>query len=87
VLLIDVDSKPAAAVIAAAAMTAAAAAAVATAPGSIKAHRENAAAFWAQYQSGHVHGGASPTLPTTPGPYGPPGMLRKPIWETYVLAC
>eukprot|EP00877_Chromochloris_zofingiensis_P012129 jgi/Chrzof1/716/Cz01g26040.t1 len=23
----------------------------------------------------------SPTAPTTPGPYGPPGMSRKPIWE------
>lgn len=23
----------------------------------------------------------SPTMPNTPGPYGPPGMSRKPIWE------
>jgi hypothetical protein len=25
--------------------------------------------------------GASPSTPLTPGPYGPPGMFRKPIWE------
>jgi hypothetical protein len=29
----------------------------------------------------HVHGSASPTMPTTPGPYGPPGMSRKPVWD------
>jgi hypothetical protein len=29
----------------------------------------------------HAHGSASPTMPTTPGPYGPPGMSRKPVWD------
>jgi hypothetical protein len=24
---------------------------------------------------------AAPSMPMTPGPYGPPGMSRKPIWE------
>lgn len=23
----------------------------------------------------------SPTTPSTPGPYGAPGMSRKPVWE------
>ncbi|WIA42359.1 hypothetical protein OEZ86_008368 [Tetradesmus obliquus] len=29
----------------------------------------------------YAHGSASPTMPTTPGPYGPPGMSRKPVWD------
>lgn len=32
--------------------------------------------------NGVQHSGvSSPSMPTTPGPYGPPGMSRKPIWE------
>jgi hypothetical protein len=74
---------------------AAAAAAAAGGSGSMQGsalfsqHLQSLAQHFVQFAGGsgsisgsHTGSGVnSPSMPTTPGPYGPPGMSRKPIWE------
>ncbi|KAF6263970.1 kinase-like domain-containing protein [Scenedesmus sp. NREL 46B-D3] len=59
----------------------AAAAAAAAVAGPEKLGRHNLSHL-SVVLSHHTRGSASPTMPTTPGPYGAPGMSRKPVWDS-----